>query len=100
MGTRKKPHYRTSKKGKKFQAGKGYPKKHVITIDVSHRFKGKSWRKSLSEVADNPDWIKMNIEAIETELQYNNPDTAYLRQKLKNISTWIDEIDKFHYGRK
>lgn len=59
-----------------------------------------AWKKSLKAVADNPDYIEWNIEAIQKELELQNPDTAYLRQKAKNILLWIDEINKFHYQRK
>jgi hypothetical protein len=59
-----------------------------------------SWRASLTKVADNPDFIQLNAAAILKELEGDNPDTDYLRQKVRNISQWINEIDKFHYQRK
>jgi len=56
-----------------------------------------AWKKSLREVADNPDWIFVNLSALRKELIENdNPSIAYLREKHKLIGDWIDEIEKFH----
>jgi hypothetical protein len=55
------------------------------------------WRESLCKVADNPDFIFINMDAIKKELRYDNPDVGYMKEKVKNIEKWIDEIWKFHY---
>jgi len=55
-----------------------------------------AWKQSLKAVHDNPHYIEWNINAMEKELQKDNPDVGYLRQKVQNISEWIDEIEKFH----
>jgi len=53
------------------------------------------WKKKLKEVADNPNYIEQNIKAIQKELKKQHPDTAYMRQKVRNIELWLGEIDKF-----
>ena len=59
-----------------------------------------AWKKSLREVADNPDWIFTNLDAIEKELQTkNHPDLNYLRSKVSNVNDWFDEIEKFHFKK-
>jgi len=58
--------------------------------------KEQAWKKSLRAVADNPDWIFENMNAIEKELKYDNPNISYLREKHAHIGEWIDEIEKFH----
>lgn len=67
-----------------------------------HKRKAKeqAWKQSLRAVADNPDWIFENLHAIEKELQYDNPSIAYLREKHRHIGEWIDEIEKFHWGKR
>lgn len=51
------------------------------------------WKKQLSAIADNPDYIEQNIKAIQIELQHQHPDTKYLASKVRNIKTWLGEID-------
>lgn len=58
--------------------------------------KEQAWKTSLRKVADNPDWIFVNLNAIKKELQYDNPSIAYLKEKHRNVGEWIDEIAKFH----
>ena len=61
--------------------------------------KEQSWKKSLREVADNPNWIFENLDAIKKELNYDNPNISYLREKHRHIGEWIDEIEKFHWKK-
>jgi mRNA-degrading endonuclease YafQ of YafQ-DinJ toxin-antitoxin module len=56
----------------------------------------KKWKKDLKAVADNPNFIEENIKAIKKELKHNYPQPRYLREKVRNINTWIDEIEKFN----
>lgn len=55
-----------------------------------------AWKASLKKVGDNADYIEWNMAAIQKELNKNDPDTAYMRSKIKNIIGWFSEIDKFH----
>jgi len=52
-----------------------------------------AWKKNLTAIMDNPNFIELQIEAIETELKSNRPDTRYLRSKVRNIGEWLGEID-------
>lgn len=70
-----------------------------MTEELMFQTATSSWRTSLKKVADNPEWIEMNLNAMLKELKMNNPDTAYLREKMRHIDDWIKEIDKFHYKR-
>jgi hypothetical protein len=56
----------------------------------------RKWKKDLRAVADNPNFIEENIKAIKKELKHNYPQPSYLREKTRNINTWIDEIEKFN----
>lgn len=58
--------------------------------------KEQAWKQSLRDVADNPNWIYQQMESIKLELEKDNPDPSYLREKHKHLGEWIDEIDKFH----
>jgi hypothetical protein len=51
------------------------------------------WKKNLKAVGDNANWIEQNMVAIAKELKKSQPDTGYLRSKVKNIGEWLDEID-------
>ena len=53
----------------------------------------------MKSVADNPDWIRINLDAMNKELNQDHPDPAYLREKMRHIEDWIKEIEKFAYGR-
>lgn len=52
-----------------------------------------AWKQNLKAVADNPDYIELQISAIEEELKSNRPDTKYLRSRVRNIEEWLGEID-------
>lgn len=58
-----------------------------------------AWKTSLRNVADNPDFIIWEMEALEKELQKDNPDPRYLREKHRHIGDWIEEIEKFHFKK-
>ena len=51
------------------------------------------WKRNLSAVGDNPDYIELQIKAINKELKKDVVDTAYLHSKVKNIDKWLAEID-------
>jgi hypothetical protein len=53
-----------------------------------------AWKTSLRDVADNPDWIFDNMDAMKKELNHDNPDMSYLREKYRHIGEWLDEIEK------
>ena len=55
-----------------------------------------AWKKSLRDVADNPDWIFEQMDAIKKELEKDNPSIDYLKAKHKEVGVWIGEIEKFH----
>jgi hypothetical protein len=57
------------------------------------------WKRSLRSVADNPDYIFEEMKGMSKELHHNNPSIEYLREKHRHIGQWIDEIEKFHWGR-
>lgn len=52
-----------------------------------------AWKQNLQAIMDNPDYIELQISAIEQELESNRPDTKYLRSKVRNIEEWLGEID-------
>jgi hypothetical protein len=59
-----------------------------------------AWRKSLREVADNPDFIFIEMEGLKKELETkDDPDISYLKEKHRHIGQWIDEIEKFHFKK-
>jgi hypothetical protein len=59
----------------------------------------RAWMRSLRGVGDNPHYIFDQMNAMKKELETrDNPDTGYLREKNRKISSWIDEIDKFRGG--
>jgi hypothetical protein len=55
-----------------------------------------AWKRELSAVMDNPDWIEEKMDAIKMELKKEHPDTRYLREKIKSMETWTHEIDLAH----
>lgn len=57
------------------------------------------WKQSLKEVADNPDYIFQEMDAIKDELKMDNPDPSYMKEKVRHINDWIDEIAKFHTAK-
>lgn len=56
-----------------------------------------AWKKELSNVMDNPNWIEEKMDAIKLELKKEHPDTRYLREKIKSIEQWTHEIDLAHH---
>lgn len=52
-----------------------------------------AWKQNLQAIMDNPDYIELQISAIEQELESNRPDTKYLRSKVRCIEEWLGEID-------
>lgn len=58
-----------------------------------------AWKKSLEAVADNPDYIFYEMEGLKKELGHDDPDVGYMREKLRHIGQWIDEIEKFHFKK-
>ena len=67
-----------------------------------HKSKKKepAWKQSLRKVADNPDWIYNYLDAIRKELNKDDPSISYMKEKVRKLDEWIDEIDKFHWKRK
>lgn len=65
---------------------------HALSIFMELKDKPQ-WKHNLSMVGDNPDYIEEQIKSIETELIKDNPDTDYMRGKIKSMSVWMDEID-------
>jgi hypothetical protein len=62
-----------------------------------HRVKKEpAWKQSLREVADNPEYIYQEMEALKKELEMNNPDPSYMKEKVRHIDQWVEEIAKFH----
>ena len=53
-----------------------------------------TWKLNQIKVCNNPDYIHLQISAINKELDKDNPHTQYIRTKIKNLSEWMDEIDK------
>jgi len=64
-----------------------------------HKTKIPLWKKSLKEVADNPDYIFEEMDALKKELKYDNPDPSYMKEKVRHIDQWVDEIAKFHTSK-
>jgi len=58
-----------------------------------------AWKQSLRDVADNPDYIFQEMDALRKELQKDNPDPAYMMEKARHIQQWIEEISKFHTSK-
>lgn len=53
----------------------------------------RTWKKELSAVGDNPEFIEHSISDIELQLIRDRPDTHLLRESARHISQWADEID-------
>ena len=51
------------------------------------------WKQELSDVADNPDYIEMQISDINRTLREDRPDTRMIRDCASKIITWADEIN-------
>ncbi|RLG27216.1 hypothetical protein DRN76_00005 [Methanosarcinales archaeon] len=62
-------------------------------FDMVKKGKMLEWKKNLIAVADNPDYIEEQWVAIKKELGRERPETSYLRQKMKLMLEWTDEID-------
>lgn len=55
-----------------------------------------AWKRELSDVMDNPDYIEEKVKAMLSELKREHPNTAYLREKLMQMNEWTHEIDLAH----
>lgn len=55
-----------------------------------------AWKKELSDVMDNPDWIEEKMRDIKEILESEHPDTNRLREKIKSMEQWTHEIDLAH----
>lgn len=53
----------------------------------------RKWKRNLKVIGSNPDYIELNIKAIQKELKKEQPDTSYLSSKISNIKLWLSEID-------
>lgn len=57
-----------------------------------------AWKTGLRSRADNPDYIFDEMNALKKELGQDHPHADYMREKVRHISKWVDEIEKFQYG--
>jgi len=64
--------------------------------DEKGDWKEMKWKIALKKHGDNPNYIIEQIEALRQELRKDYPYVIYLREKVKNINLWVDEIEKFN----
>jgi len=68
----------------------------MVKIDLETTQKKRyrqQWKNNLKAVGDNACYIEQNMVAIAKELKSNQPDTRYLKSKVRSIDKWLDEID-------
>lgn len=70
--------------------------KNYQTLLKQSKEKETAWKQSLRNVHDEPNYIFYQIEGLLKELQHDNPDIGYMKEKVEHINNWIDEIAKFH----
>ena len=54
-----------------------------------------AWKQPMRDVADNPNFIFQPITGLIIELRQDKPSPAYLREKARLITEWVEEIIKF-----
>ena len=55
------------------------------------------YKKRLSQMGDNPNYMEIQIKAIEKELTKDRPNTDYLQEKIDKMTKWLREIKIANY---